>query len=315
MNSQLSGLFKRAENLKVKLIQNDKFPYIYDLELDSPNKLFGFDSFELHVVLYPYSRKISSKSFVISPFEEYMHDAVGSYRSVYEKIEQIANNIFGISLGLLIACIFLWLKPSDLFSVQSIISVAGSYFIGKDIWDDIERFLVNATKDWKLKYQLSYYFYRLAKNTTLSLYSKLARQRRYGIKSLSPSEIDFVESSNSQTVRMLFRREDFVSHKENSAHILSIRLDPNLLSEFAESGFMLGIKMSFNRRFAFFHLSQEIFQSLERESLGCLDSSGSWSENNIFFRNNIAFSNLKYQASSGLLKDSTLIEFQTSLSH
>lgn len=304
----MSLLFKRAENLKVKLIQNDKFPYIYDLELDSLGELLDFDSFELHVVLYPYSRKISAKNFVISPFEEYINDATGSYRSVYEKIEPIANNIFGISLGLLIAGIFLWLKPSDLFSVQSIISVAGSYFIGKDIWNDIEHILVNITKNWKFKYQLPYYFYRLSKNTTLSQYSELARQRRYGIKSLSPSEIDFVESSNSQTVRMFFRREDLLNHKENSAHILSVRLDSNLLSEFSESGFMLGIKMGFNRKFTFLNFSQEIFQSLERKSLGCLDSSGNWIEDNAFFRNTITLSKIKYLFGSGLIKNCKLIE-------
>jgi hypothetical protein len=291
----------------VKFQRNSQFPYIYDLDLKNIQELKQFDIVECHVVLYPYSRKICSGNISFYPFEEYVKDILSHQRSAYAKINNPMNNIFGLFLGFVIALIFLRFKPDDLFSVESIVSVFGAYILGKELWNDIEDYFINISKKWRVRYRDEYYLYRLEKHTTLTHYSLLAKEHRYGKVSLLPEKIDFIEQSNSQTVRMGFNMNDLKSFEKNSAHILSIHIDEELLAEFKDGGFMLGIKLSLNKKLLGMTRCYEFFQSINGKRKGCLDEDGEWIDNAIFYRRTCIFGRIKCFLKKGLIKAGNLI--------
>jgi len=229
---------------------------------------------ECHVVLYPYSRRVTSEAIAFYPFEEYVKDVLSHQRSAYTRIHSPFNEAFGLLLGLMIAVVFAVFKPQDLLSIESIVSVFAAYAIGKDLWDDIDRALVQVSKEWRICFQDNYYRYQAEKPTTLTFYSLLAKRRRYGKSSLLPEQIDFIKQSNSQTLRMCFNTKDLVSLAEPSAHVHSIHIDPPLSEEFEKSGFLFGIKLSFNKSFLGIMKCFELFQSIDKDSIGCLDEEG-----------------------------------------
>lgn len=291
----------------IKFFKNSELPNVYDVEICKLNELRNFDSFECHIVLYPYSRKISSENISFNPFEDYAKDISTRQRSAYIRINKSFNDIFGLFIGLIIGIIFYFFKPQELYTVEAIVSILGAYFIGKDIWDDIERFLIQLSQNWKIKYLENYYSYQLEKFTTLTYYSALAQKNRYGKASLMPEKMDFIQKCNSLTVRMFFHIKDLKMLKDNTAHLLSIHVDSDLLQEFKEKGFMLGVKISFNKKILCFLKCTEFFQSLNNKIKGCLDEKGQWTDNAIFFRNTISIGRLKYFRKKDVLENESLI--------
>ncbi len=284
-------------------------PNIYDVEFVNLAQLGPYHEVECHVVVYPYSRKVSSSSINIYPYEEYIQDVLAQQRSAYARLQSHFNEIFGLSLGLLIALIFWALKPEELFSIESIVSVFGAYIVGKELWDDLDRALVEISKNWPIRYRDSYYQYVLEKHTTLTAYSAWAKEKRYGKAMILPIKVDFIKQSNSQTVRMLFDARDFKrSGNAQEAHILSIHVDPAVQNVF-EAGFMFGVKLSLNRR-GFLGITRhlELFQSLSEGELGCLDEHETWVPHAIFYRQTFSVGRVKYFMHKGVISGCTLID-------
>ncbi|QQS29662.1 MAG: hypothetical protein IPM47_01540 [Sphingobacteriales bacterium] len=304
------------ENLPDSLLtlrQNLQEPEIFEVDLNCLDLVKQhYDQLECHLVLYPYSRKIASKRYHFTPFEEYIQDIANRHRSAYRPISEKMNKTFGLILGGAIAIIFAGLKPDDLFSVESVVSVFGAYLLGKDLWTDIDHFLINTTKNSRLRYTDSYYYYELEKNTTLTQYSHFARQQRYGKQQLLPQKLDFIENSNSQTLRMLFETKEWKKSIDPSAHILTLRFSSKILSHLHEEGFMLGVKWSFNRRHQLICQHFEVFQSLHKQTPGCINEQGEWKDNAFFYRKTFTIGRLKYFASAGMIDRATsLINYQT----
>lgn len=291
----------------IRVKKNPAVPDIYDVELMHLDRLKQCDSVECHIIVYPYSRKILSKHFEFNPYEEYVNDIAANQKSAYTKIKDSFKNVFGLFLGVLITVIFFIFKPVDLFTVESIVSVIGAYFVGKELWDDIENLMMDISKDWRVRYLDRYYYYRLEKNTTLSLYSQLAKKRRYGQAVVLPELMDFIQKSNSQTIRMYFHMKDLKKCEEDSAHILSIRMNSELLTDFEQEGYMFGVKLSFNKCFLGGVRSLEFFQSMDKDLKGCLDAAGEWANKGIFYRKTFTMGRLKYFRGTGLLTNESLL--------
>jgi hypothetical protein len=292
----------------IRLRKNETIPNIYDVEMKHFEHLQKYDSMECHIVLYPYSRKICSQNIKFFPFEEYVKDILSCQKSAYIPIRSQFNEIFGLLMGLVLIIIFALFKPADLFSLEAIVSVLGVYFVGKELWDDIERLLINISKTWSLRYQENYYAYQLGKHTTLTHYSRFAKKNRYGKVPLLPEKMDFIEQSNSQTTRMCFKVRDLQSLQDSTGHMFSIHIDPDVVQEFEQEGFMFGVKLSFNKHFLGFVYHFELFQSLHKGSKGCLDEKGEWIEGGIFYRKTLTLGRLKLFIKSGLLHQETIIE-------
>jgi len=292
----------------ISLKQNRDMPNIYDVEMGGIERLKAYDSVECHLVLYPYSRAITSEDIAFYPFEEYVKDVLSQQRSAYVRIQSRFHELFGLLLGVVIALVFARFKPEDLLSVESVVSVFGAYTIGKELWDDIERMLIEITKSWKVRYQESYYPYHLEKHTTLTYYSYLAKRQRYGISSLMPEKIDFIKQSNSQTVRMCFDMQDLASLAESAGHILSIHIEPDLQEDLEEGGFLFGVKLSLNRRLLGLVRSFELFQSISRGERGCLNEEGEWIQGTVFYRKTCRCGRIKCFWAKGILPGEAIIE-------
>ena len=297
-----------SHNNYIDVSPSAAFPYIFDVTLNHIDLCKQYHSVECHLVLYPYSRKIDSDDIAFNPFEEYVKDLAIHQRSAYIPINDSFNKLFGILLGLLICLVFLYFKPSDLLSVESVVSIIGAYIAGKEVWDDIELWLVRLTKNSRLRFIDPYYSFRLDFNTTLTAYSNFAKRQRYGKAPLLPSEMDFLKQSNSQTVRMFFSEKDLQSIEETSAHIVSIFVKPDLLTDFEQSGYLLGVKLSFNQKKSFFRTKHlELFQSIHHKQQGCINETQTWVDNAAFHRNAYTVGRWKFFKSHQTIKDYNLV--------
>ncbi len=285
--------------------KNVTIPSTYDVEMDI---LKGYTSIECHITLYPYSRRIHSHHITFSPFEEYVKDILSHQRSAYAEITSQFNKFFGLLLGFVIVLLFFVFKREELFSIQSVVSIFGAYLVGKEFWDDMERILINISKRWSLQYVEPSYLYQLEKDTTITQYTYLAKKRRYGKAHLLPQKIDFIQQSNSQSVRMYFAVKDFTC--EGPAHILSVCIEPEVLEDFEKEGFMVGLKLSFNRKFLFIVSSFELFQSIDGGSRGCLNGKNQWVGGAAFYRKTATLGKIKYFRSEGILPDTSIMRWE-----
>ncbi|MGD2250770.1 MAG: hypothetical protein PVF58_20425 [Candidatus Methanofastidiosia archaeon] len=290
------------ENIVV-LKKNTDIPNTYDIELHNITSLTQYDSLECHIVVYPYSRRVHGHHITFSPFEEYVSDILSCQRSAYAEITSEFNKAVGVFLGGLIFLIFYLFRPENLFSLESVVSVLTAYIIGKELWDDFEKMLVNCTKTWKIRYKESYYQYHLEKHTTLTNYSYLAKKRRYKKSPLLPEKIDFIQQSNSQTVRMWFNVIDFAA---GPRHVLSITIDKNILDKLETDGFLFGVKLSFNKGYPRLVKSFEVFQSLDKGKKGCLNKEGKWVDNGVFYRKTYGLGKVKYYKKAGIIQGSII---------
>ena len=295
----------------IRLRQAEGLVGRYDVEMRNPSCLQSYDRLECHVVVYPYDRTTCSDDIHFNPFEEYVRDVLSRQRSAYAEIPNSSDQVFGLFLGGLIALVFALIDPLSLLEIEAIVSVIGAYVVAKELWHDLERLLVNLTKDWRLRYQEDYYLYQLEKRTTLTSYSYLAKQRRYGKQALLPAKIDFIKQSNSQTLRMCFDVRDLPVPDSRVAHLLSIQIDESHADAFqgvsGQGSFMFGVKLSFVRRFFGLNRHVEVFQSLDAGRKGCLDDNGNWQDHAAFWRQTFTLGRLKFYVRKGLILEAPVI--------
>ena len=222
------------DNLAQYLRINHSKEGIYDLELQNINKLRKFSSVECHILIYPFSRKITANDIACNPFEEYAKDIKEGYGSIYSKVSFIFNKILGLIMSALIFLAFLIFAPSAFLSIDSVVAIFAAYIIGKELGNDLEMLLVKISNKKRLQFYNDYFIYQLEALTTLTKYSQYAKRYRYGKESILPTKMDFDKRSNSQIVRLNFKREDL--GKADNAHILSIRVSDKLIREFEKEG-------------------------------------------------------------------------------
>ena len=292
----------------IRLRKNQELASVYDVEMGHLDDLRRYETLECHIVLYPYSRKVCANNILFYPFEEYVKDILTHQKSAYVRISSNFHKGFGVMLGLLITALFLLWKPEELLSVGSVVSIVGAYIMGKELWEDIERFFINLSKTWRIRYQEPYYAFELEKHTTLTHYSSFAKQHRYGKPTLLPEKMDFIEQSNSQTVRMRFNMADIPSSAESYSHVFSIHVDPDVFAEFEQEGFLFGVKLSLNQRRCGLRRCYELFQSIHKHTHGALDAHGAWIEHAIFYRKTLTCGRLKFFFKQGVIPQKTIIK-------
>lgn len=275
---------------------------LYDIELWNLDQLKGYSSVDCHLVVYPYGRTVTASHLRVLPYEEYVADIISRQRSVYIRAAERGQYLFGALLALALVAVFVRYRPVELLSLESIVSAFGVYIVGKELWDDIEHAMQHVSSRWKLRYVEGYYPYQLAGRNTLSQYSELAKELRYGRRSLLPERIDSIQQSNSQTVRMRFGSRSLSDYPGQGAHIASLHVDGKESENFRKNGFLFGVKVSLNRRRWGLEKNLEFFQSLDRDRPGCLDGRGSWREGQIFWRRTWRLGKLKFFRDSGTVE-------------
>lgn len=295
----------------IRIRKNKDIDSVWDVEMKGIKDTSGFDSLECHIVLYPYSRQINSLNFQFHPFEEYAKDINLKQQSAYSKIVTNFNKFFGLILGLAITLVFVLIKPEDLFSVESVVSVFAAYAIGKEMWFDLEKYIINFFNKSALRkiirYQKDYFKCKLERDTTLTKYINLAKINRYQRTTILPQKMNLIQNNNSKTIRMLFDLKCIEELKDSSSHLLSIHINKNKLTTFESRGFLLGIKLSFNKKTLGTTSSYELFQSLNNYESGCVAENGQWIKDSVFLRKTLSVHRLKFYLSTKLLNDEHII--------
>lgn len=290
--------------IKIKREKIDK--HLFDVQLSRLDEIKKFHSLECSIFVYPFSRKINAANVAFNPFEEYVKDILSDQQTAYNKIFNHINNIFGLSIGLLIIGIFYIFKPEELFSVEAIVSVFGSYMLGKELWNDIESLIIRITRKLPIRLEEEKYAYRLERRSMLARYTFLAKKERYGISTYLPEKMHFIAQSNSQTVRMFFKTKDLQDFNSKKAHILTMRIDPELLNEFNDKGFMLTVRLNFNRKILWWIHHTELYQTVYTNNRGCLDERGNWHAKGIFYKQFTTTGRIRHYLAKEVMKNEEL---------
>lgn len=292
----------------INFSQNKKFKNFYDISFKNHKNLNQYNSIEMYFMVYPYATNITSENIRLLPFDEYVKDVISEKSSVYIKILNTSNNFFWIFLWFVIILIFLIIDAKMLYSVEAIASIFGFYIIGKELWYDLNKFLIKLTRNRKIVYKESDYTYELKSRNALTNYTYFAKKQRYGKSVVLPKKMSYIEQSNSITVRMSFDTKEFLKDKDDLIYLLSIKIDESLINDFKKFGFMLWCKISFNQKSWIFVNKYDVSQSINLEKIWCLDTKWIWNDNDVFVRNNLCLGDIKYYQNNNLINQKILIK-------
>jgi hypothetical protein len=256
MQQFLQTQINRNEGIRVFLINTKKLKHL--------------NSVEVSIMLYPYSKILNSNSFKILPFEEYIDDLNKSKRSSYKIIDDFTDKLFGMILGILIFLIFLIIDPNQLLSIESVISIFGAYTVGKEIWIDLEEFLINRTLNSALTFKKKKYFYSKVHFGTIENFWELARRIKHSGKTLLPTKVDFIEQSNSKNIQMFFSMKDLKSVNSESALIANFSFEEVFYKHLNKDSYMMTFEFIKNRKFMGISFSKEYFWAKSRGENGII---------------------------------------------
>ncbi len=276
-----------------------------DVDLHRITEVRQYDALELNLVFYPYNKDVHADHYVISPFEEYVKDIAKHWRSAYEPIRSKGKEIFGILVGLVTFLFVLKYTHSDVITMESLIGIFVSYFIGKDLWDDISSTLESMTRRWRLRYREDDYRYHMDKNSTLLTFNSFARRKQLHGDVIYPDLMDFVIRSRSSTIRMKFGPENFKGVTSEKARLFTI--DPQKKAALHKDGHLIGLKATFGKRFFGIWKNVDVYQSADNGKLGCVDKDGNWLKDTAFTRTHLTLGRLRWTISTGYIQKVRII--------
>ncbi|GAB4147461.1 MAG: hypothetical protein OHK0017_09200 [Patescibacteria group bacterium] len=284
---------------------------LWYLEIKGNQFLRKFSSLETHFILYPFNRQIDADDILFRPFDDYYQDVTADLKSVYFKIPKQADKAFGLILALTIGLFFYWYNVAELNSIESIASIIGSYIVGKELWTDIEYFLVNTTRRWSLRFYPRQYSLQRESRTTLSEYTNLARKIRFGQDFPLPNKIELVKQSYSHLLKMFYRLADYNSLKRDDfVRLVSIEVQEKVMSEFRSKQTMLGVKIALNKNLLGMTWSQEFFQAWDRGEPGCINGTGAWMPEAVFMRSSFCVGNIKFYESTKTISQLLMVNWE-----
>lgn len=266
-----------------------------------------FSSIEIAFTLYPYSKEINANNFSILPYEEYVEDVSQNTRSNYTKADEYGSKIFGILLSLIIIFVFWRIDKNLLASVEAIVSIIGAYAVGKELWQDIDKTLVNLSKNSKLRWLSLSYYYTKQDFGTIQQFWRRARVKRMGLNTLLASQMDFITHSNSKTIELYFSKSDLGRLNDTTGLLLDIEVENSKVKEFVDKKFMVSFKIILSKNLFFFKQNIEIFQAIDSNSLGTIDGKGNWIENASLVRKTFSIGRLKFYMKEHIAGDLQII--------
>jgi hypothetical protein len=298
--SQLTG--------SITLQQSSTNPHHFDLYLSQLETLAEFDRVECAVFVYPQSRQLDADSFHLLPFEEYVDDVTEGQRSSYRVAQDITDKLFGSSLAVSILALF-WLFNGRLdLSLEAIVAVFGAYAIGKELWQDIDHALSEASSAWPLRWHEFEYYYQREHFGTMQRFSQLGRMRKYGEFSALPSKLDFITHSNSKTVEMLFQPNDLTQVSTDRVRILTLEVEQSALSAFTKENFLLTVKLSCSKQYLKLWRTTELYQAVLKGQVGAVDQQNIWQKGVVLERNSWRVGKLSTHGSSFALRKGELLK-------
>lgn len=276
----------------------------------SINKLKGlskFSSLELTLFLYLLDDTLDADSFKLLPYEEYIRDVEAGKRSSYQKIGVNSGKWLGIALGIIILAVFAIVKPEDIVSIESLVSILAVYTIGKELWTDIDSFLGRITKRLPVKWVDPSFYYERESFGTIQRFWTFSREKRVRGKTTLASKLDFVNHSNSKTVELGFGKNLLQSSKESQ--ILNISFKNKSKSKLQKMGYVIGTKVSLNRNLLGISLRKEHFQLFDssENEVGTISLNQKFLPNTCFIRDTVTLGRLKLYLKSKTKKGHLLL--------
>jgi hypothetical protein len=235
-----------------------------------------YQKIEVTVSYYPYQQISRTQGFHFEPYEDYVSDLADGKRSTYQEKEETSAQVFGLLLGATIFGFFAYFNPALLISVESFVSIFASYTVGKELWRDLDLYLQNTSKSWKVRWIEQTFYYALQQFGTLQRFWQLARFKRFGYTITLPSEIDFISHSSSKTVEMSFEISHFALNQQ-SARVLRILLPAGSKSNL-KNGLVI-IRFGLVESFGVFSHVTEYYQASNKGSIGTLNLADKWFKN------------------------------------
>lgn len=261
-----------SDTFLIKRNKTDQTVLDLYLDIDSCNKL---SELKVKFLFYPFSREMKAEDYYIFPYEEYVNDINKGKRSSYSNQTSKQGMLFGLVLGILICFIVYLYKPSDLLSVESIVSIIGAFLLGKELWPDINDFLSNLTHKLPVSWRNYFYPYKRQKQDSLNKYSVLARENRYQDTSIYPDYFDYIEHSNSKRVDLYFK-DLTCFHEEDKVRIASMHFPHETVDQITSSNYMSAVRFIKIKKFLFFRTETHYFQGMKNGKIGEITNNEKW---------------------------------------
>jgi len=278
----------------ISIKQSKNYANSFEIILNKIDLFKKFSSADVTLFMYPYSKELNADSFTIYPYEEYVKDVNSGRRSMYRELGNIGDNIFGIFLGIAISLIFWRFNRTELFSIESVVSIFAAYTIGKEFWMDLDNGLTSLTQKWKFSWRDKTYFYIKQDFGTIQRFWKLARLNKYKIDTVLAYQLDFMIYSNSKTVELFFEKKDFKSIVGDSTNLVSIGFNDKDQSILKKDNYMFGTKLIVTKNRIFWKSNIEIFQAVSKGEIGTLDNNENWKKNLALVRRTKNIGRLKW---------------------
>jgi hypothetical protein len=276
----------------------DSKPESFDVTLNNLDLLKSYSSFECTFFMYPYDKGLNANYFNLSPYEEYVKDVNMGRRSMYGKLDNIGDNIFGFILGFTILFFFWIFNRREIFSIEAVVSIFAAYAIGKELWNDFDNGLTNWTQNWKLSWRDNSHYYIKQDFGSIQKFWKVARQEKYQHDTLLAKKIDFLSYSNSKTVELLFHRKDLKDISQENINLVVINFDEGIAVK--KDNFMFGAKITLTKNILFWKTNTELFQSVSKGQLGAVDKNDHWHEDKVLVRKTVNVGRVKFYWRSGM---------------
>jgi hypothetical protein len=284
----------------------------YALEITPSPEFKRYSDIEVELILYPYRNPNTTEEGVrIQPYDSYLEDLTSNQKTLYSPNLSYGANIFGLLLGLIITLIFWFFNQGELFGLQSIVAIIGVYLVGKEIWKDVEQGLIHLTERWRIRYYPSDYSFRLRSETTLDLYARFARAKKYRRELVLAHSLDMVRRSGSRDLKMLFPSSQFTvvaNPTRPELRLCVVSFNQEVLKDFEEDKFLVAVKMSLNRKFFIFSYNLEWFEAKAGDEMGCLDIHGGWHNKAVFSRTAIMIGRMKIYLTARILPKTTIFQ-------
>lgn len=251
---------------------NQEIPGLFDIDIENSNELNNYSQIEVTLFIYPYSKQITSDDLTFLPFEEYIDDVRKGEKSTYRKEHSFADTFVGLTLGLIIAFVFLLVKPEEFISIESIVAIIGAYALGKEMWDDFDIFLSSISHGNRIRWIWHHYRYIRQEYGIIRSFWETARYYRNKIPSALPTYVDYIKHSNSKTIFQLYTQDDLskICDEQNRIRVVSFKIRQKKLKALVEKGFMLGAKLTLTHKVLGIDFNTEYYQAYSNSLVGII---------------------------------------------
>jgi hypothetical protein len=253
-----------------------------DDELGLFMRATGLDDKQISLTAYFYPYRSQAKNlYSISPYEDYKVDLEEDRRSSYGIVQGSQGRWFGISVALLIILVFAIIKPSELVSIESLVSVLGAYVLGQGIWQ------VQVSYGRTISWHDPEYIYQKINFGTIQQFWDYARGKHEKSTPIRADKFDFISHSNHKTVDLLYTDlKGFSSEKPTKLLSMHFR-------EAVPSG-ILGVKLAVIKSYGPIKLVNSYYQAMElpKRQLGTVTKEGEFLEDKLLMKSSIQFGRL-----------------------